>query len=151
MRLKKSHKVLCIAFVLFTIAGLVLEFLSHHASIPSFSVENFQKAIFHSIEKSDDLVTQIANDDNLSDETLLDNCFQLKQEIAVFIYQNNELLFWNNNSYVINEEAIHKDGQWHFVHLPNAYGIYKWYNGLIMQPFWLLYPSKQIIPTKIIT
>ena len=127
MRLKKSHKVLCIAFVLFTIAGLVLEFLSHHASIPSFSVENFQKAIFHSIEKSDDLVTQIANDDNLSDETLLDNCFQLKQEIA-FLFIRTMNCYFGTTTRVINEEAIHKDGQWHFVHLPNAYGIYKWYN-----------------------
>ena len=128
MRLKKSHKVLYIAFVLFTIAGLVFEFLSRHAPVPAFSVENFQKTVFHTIKKSDDLVTQIVNGDDLSDETPPSNFFQVKQEIAVFVYQDDELLLWNSNLYEIDEQAIHKDEQWHLVHLPNAYGIYKWYN-----------------------
>ena len=128
MQLKKPYKILCLAFVIFTIAGLAFECWNHHASVPSFSVKKFQATVFHTIEKSDDLITQIVNNDDFSDETLLNLCSQLKQEIAIFVFQDDELLFWNSNLYEINEGAIRKDERWHFIHLHNAYGIYKWYN-----------------------
>src|SRR5690554_6916488 len=126
--IQKPYKILCLAFVIFTIAGLAFECWNHHASVPSFSVKKFQATVFHTIEKSDDLITQIVNNDDFSDETLLNLCSQLKQEIAIFVFQDDELLFWNSNLYEINEGAIRKDERWHFIHLHNAYGIYKWYN-----------------------
>lgn len=94
----------------------------NHSSTLHLPSKTIQKQLHQTILKADALLDEIMH----SDDENYDDFFNIK-DIAIYQFQQDELVFWNTNLYEIDKHIFIKDAQWHYAQLSNAQGIYKWY------------------------
>lgn len=124
---KSKYTFLYIGLALSIAFLCISEYLYHNVSLNTVSKHNFSEALFRTIEKSD----KIANNPefiNWSDDKILKETQDINDEIILFIYEENILVFWNSSQIQINADSCIQDGRWHFKRLENIDGIYKWYD-----------------------
>lgn len=126
MNLNGKYIFLLIALFLSVLSGFVFENLYHQAQLKPFSEDAFSRILHQEIKKSDKVVDLISKLDHLDDENQINDLLALKNDLAIYIFNDDALIFWNTNQFQIDAREFQKDNQWHFTQLRNAYGIYKW-------------------------
>ena len=127
MNLKGKYKILLTAFIVCLLAGFVIEYFYDHSVTQPFSPQKFNTALQHTISKSDRLIKSSELSANLHEEIFLRKLIDTNDQIAFYIYENEQLTGWNTNQFDVDIEKIVQDNEWHCIKIPNAYGIYKWY------------------------
>lgn len=128
MRLKRKYKILAVVFTLCILTGFVFEYLYQHTGKQLFSTQKINAVLQHTISESDELIDSSQATFSLENDLLFQKLISVNQRIAYFIFEGENLTGWNTNQFQPEFYEINKDGQWHFINLTNACGIYKWYN-----------------------
>ncbi|MFZ4724832.1 MAG: sensor histidine kinase [Paludibacter sp.] len=120
MKIKKSNNILLITLLSCFISGLICDFLYRQSPKYALHTVNFQ--------------TQLNKKEALAAKTLI----QLQQiivhsyvdslahfpfagnDISYYVFENDELVFWSDNSLDITNISLPDSTDWHFVQLPNA-------------------------------
>ncbi len=128
MRLKGKYKILPAVFIICLLSGFLVEYLYHQTLTQPFSAQKFNNTLHHTISKSDRLIASSGLPGTLHEEAFLQDLIDQQNQIAFYIFEKEQLTVWNTNRFDVEFEHIIQDERWHYIKLPNAYGIYKWYN-----------------------
>ena len=120
MSIKKLNRILLITLLSCFVTGLICDFLYRQSPKYALHTVNFQ--------------TQLNKKEALAAKTLI----QLQQiivhssvdslahfpfaanDISYYVFENDELVFWSDNSLDITNISLPDSTDWHFVQLPNA-------------------------------
>jgi two-component system, NtrC family, nitrogen regulation sensor histidine kinase NtrY len=122
--IKAGLRILIILMVVSMIAGLVSEWIYHKPSGLSIDAPALQEAIQKGIAGAEQDALQLKKKDYQSAD-IEREILKLKTDRAYYLIQNQELVFWSSNQFVIDFSSLKPDGKWHYTETSNLVAIYR--------------------------
>lgn len=126
MKLHKRYLLLGLALALSLVAGIVLETVYRYSERHAVDPHQISLQLQNQMRIADEFAAEILHMPELEIDLLNEETKQLPTSQAFYIANQEEMLYWNSNSFEIHPGQLEKDGKWHFIPLSNAYAVYRW-------------------------
>jgi signal transduction histidine kinase len=122
--IKTGLRILMILLVVSLLSGFVFEWQFQNPVKPTIDAKALQQAIDQHTEKAEKEVVRLKSK-SLKTKELERNLLSRNSGHAYYLIQNEELIFWTSNQFVIDFSTLQPDGAWHYTETANLVALYK--------------------------